>query len=181
VSYMPFFIKALSLALENHPLLNVRVDLQGGEKPQLEYRQRHNIGIAMDTPGGLIVPNIKDVASLGLFEIAEELQRLQRDGAAGRLSNADLKDGTITISNIGNLGGTYLNPVIVTSEVAILALGRAKKIPAFDSEDRVVPTTVVHASWAGDHRVVGGMDLAKMADEWKRLIERPELMLARMR
>uniref|UniRef100_A0A060SX06 Dihydrolipoamide acetyltransferase component of pyruvate dehydrogenase complex n=1 Tax=Blastobotrys adeninivorans TaxID=409370 RepID=A0A060SX06_BLAAD len=180
VSFMPFFIKALSLSLNKYPILNSRVTFQDG-KPMLLHRPVHNIGIAMDTPQGLIVPNIKDVASKSLIEVAGELQRLQQLGAQGKLGPADLKGGTITLSNIGNVGGAYVAPVIVDSEVAIVGLGKSKVLPRYDEEMNVVPQTILNTSWSGDHRVVDGMTMARMVDQWKRYVEHPEKMLVQLR
>ncbi|KAH0544062.1 hypothetical protein FGG08_001680 [Glutinoglossum americanum] len=181
ISFLPFIIKAVSLALEDYPLLNSRVDSAVDSKPLLVMRAQHNIGVAMDTPQGLLVPNIKDVGSKSILEVATELQRLQAAGASGKLSAADLTGGTISVSNIGNLGGTYVAPVIVTSEVAILGIGRAKTVPAFDTTGAVVPRTVVNMSWSADHRVVDGSTMARMANRVKLFTEEPELMIARMR
>lgn len=180
ISYMPFFIKAMSLALQKYPILNARLNTDG-DKPSLVMRLQHNIGVAMDTPAGLIVPNIKNVQNLSVLEIGGELLRLQKAGAAGKLSPADLKGGTITISNIGNIGGRVVSPVVVSSEVAILGIGKAKTSPAFDCHGAVVPKTEMVFSWSADHRVIDGATMARMATLMKEFVEQPELMLARMR
>lgn len=180
LSYMPFFIKAMSLALNEYPLLNSRVSTEG-DKPALINRPSHNIGIAMDTPAGLIVPNIKNVQNLSILEIAAELNRLQKAGSEGKLSPADLKGGTITLSNIGNIGGRVVSPVIVDSEVAILGVGKAQTIPAFDKDMKVVPKTEVGFSWSADHRVVDGATMARMATLMKSYVEAPETMLVKLR
>lgn len=180
ITYMPFIIKAVSQALDTYPLLNSRLDLSG-ETPQLVMRPQHNIGIAMDTPVGLLVPNIKNVRNLSILEIAAELKRLKAAGAEGKLTPADLQGGTITVSNIGNIGGTVVAPVIVASEVAILGMGRARTVPAFDAVGAVIPKTVTNLSWSADHRVVDGATLARMAAMVKAFVEEPELMLARMK
>jgi 2-oxoisovalerate dehydrogenase E2 component (dihydrolipoyl transacylase) len=180
MSFMPFFIKALSLALNKFPILNSRISFENG-KPMLVNRPNHNIGIAMDTPLGLIVPNIKNVQTLSIIEIAQDLSRLQRLGSEGKLSTSDLRDKTITISNIGTVGGTYVSPVIVDSEVAIVGLGKAKKLPRFDEEMNIIPSTIMKASWCGDHRVIDGMTMARMADTWKKYVEEPEKMLIHMK
>jgi 2-oxoisovalerate dehydrogenase E2 component (dihydrolipoyl transacylase) len=98
MTYMPFFIKAASKALDKFPILNVKVD-ESCEK--LTYRKSHKSGVAMDTSNGLVVPNIKNVQKLGLFEVAKELNRLQELGKNGALSLHDLTNGTFTLSNIG--------------------------------------------------------------------------------
>lgn len=184
LTFLPFIIKALSLALTSHPLLNSRVEpAHGPSPPHLIMRSNHNIGIAMDTPQGLLVPNIKNVSSLTIYAIATELKRLQTLGQSGKLTPVDLSGGTITVSNIGTIGGTYVAPLLVDSEVAILGIGRARTIPAFDDkvEGRVVKKEVVNFSWSADHRVVDGASLARMAECVRRYVEEPGSMMARLR
>uniref|UniRef100_A0A4W6FV97 Dihydrolipoamide acetyltransferase component of pyruvate dehydrogenase complex n=2 Tax=Lates calcarifer TaxID=8187 RepID=A0A4W6FV97_LATCA len=121
LSYMPFFIKAASLGLLHFPILNASVD-EGCQN--ITYKASHNIGLAMDTNQGLLVPNVKNVQLLSVFEIAQELNRLQALGSTGQLGTSDLTGGTFTLSNIGSIGGTYAKPVILPPEVAIGALGK---------------------------------------------------------
>jgi 2-oxoisovalerate dehydrogenase E2 component (dihydrolipoyl transacylase) len=180
LTYMPFFIKAMSVALDEYPLLNCRLDFTQ-PKPQLVKRPQHNIGVAMDTPAGLLVPNIKNVKGLNILEVAAELQRLQVAGASGKLSPADLSGGTITLSNIGNIGGTVTAPVIVPSEVAIVGIGRARTVPRFGKQGEVLPQTLVNFSWSADHRVIDGATMARMAALLRDLIQEPERLLARLR
>ncbi|KAI8873041.1 hypothetical protein GQ42DRAFT_160819 [Ramicandelaber brevisporus] len=197
ITYMPLLVKALSVALEDFPILNARV--LGGENVaatgdvsgvQLQYRASHNIGIAMDTPAGLIVPNVKGVQKMTVLEVAAEIQRLQEAGRSGTLQPQDLKDGTITLSNIGIVGGTYLSPVIVRSEVCIGAIGKIQRLPRFEmrrnpvtghNEEVVVPKEILRASWSADHRVIDGATLARFVRTWKELIEKPFGLIARMR
>ncbi|KAJ5679440.1 Lipoamide Acyltransferase [Penicillium macrosclerotiorum] len=181
VTSLPFIVKAVSLALNDFPLLNARVDTSDPNKPKLIMRAKHNIGIAMDTPNGLIVPNIKDVASRSIFDIASEISRLSALGKSGKLGPADLNGTTITVSNIGNIGGTYVAPVIVPTEVAILGVGRTRTIPIFDDEGRVTRGEMVNFSWSADHRVIDGATMARMGNRVKELIEAPELMLLNLR
>jgi 2-oxoisovalerate dehydrogenase E2 component (dihydrolipoyl transacylase) len=182
LTLLPFIIKSVSLSLSQFPLLNSRLDTSS-PVPQLITRPSHNIGIAMDTPLGLLVPNIKSVQNLSILEIAAELQRLQALGAAGKLSPADLRGGTITVSNIGSVGGTVVAPVIVTSEVAILGVGRGRVVPAFDPSDegKLVKKEVVNFSWSADHRVVDGATMARMAARVRELVEEPERLLVMLR
>lgn len=181
ITFLSFVIKAVSLALNEYPILNAKVDTSNPDKPQLIMRPRHNIGIAMDTPQGLIVPNIKDVGSISILDVAQEVSRLSALGKEGKLTPADLSGGTITVSNIGNIGGTYVSPVIVTNEVAILGVGRSRTIPVFDEADQVAKGEVVNFSWSADHRVVDGATMARMASKVKELIESPERMLLSLR
>ncbi|KAG0318176.1 hypothetical protein BGZ99_005822 [Dissophora globulifera] len=186
VSYMPIFIKALSLALEQYPIMNACViDGEEASSAKLKYRAAHNIGVAMDTPNGLLVPNIKNVQSLSVLEIAAELTRLQEAGQRNALSMADLKEGTVSLSNVGMIGGTYLNPVVVTSEVAIAAVGKMQRLPRYkmvtDAEtgklvERVVPQQIVNVSWSADHRVIDGATVARFSEAWKSVVENPFLL-----
>lgn len=182
LSYLPFIIKAVSMALFKHPILNARVDIDPStSKPSLAYRTQHNIGVAMDTPQGLLVPVIKDVANLNVLSIARELVRLQALAHAGKLSPQDMSGGTITVSNIGNIGGTYLSPVVVEREVAILGIGRMRTVPAFDEHDNVVKKEICNFSWSADHRVVDGATLARAAQVVRGIVEEPDVMVMHLR
>ncbi|KAJ5206042.1 Biotin/lipoyl attachment [Penicillium cf. griseofulvum] len=181
ITFLPFVVKAVSQALTEFPILNSKVDTTDPAKPKLVMRAKHNIGIAMDTPNGLIVPNIKDVASRSIFDIAAEVSRLSALGQSGKLSPADLSGGTITVSNIGNIGGTYVSPVIVSSEVAILGVGKTRAVPVFDEDGQVTRGDMVNFSWSADHRVVDGATMARMGNRVKDLVESPELMLLNLR
>lgn len=177
ITFLPFVIKAVSLALNDYPLLNSKIDLSNPDKPKLVMRPLHNIGVAMDTPQGLIVPNIKDVASRSILDIATELSRLSALGKEGKLTPADLSGGTITVSNIGNIGGTYVGPVVIPTEVAILGIGRSKTVPVFDDAGQVTKADLVNFSWSADHRVVDGATMARMATKIREYVESPEIML----
>ena len=126
LSYMPFIVKACSMALLHFPILNSSYNVEAGT---ITYKASHNIGLAMDTPMGLLVPNIKSVQQLSVFDIAQELMRLHHLGLAGKLSTQDLTGGTFSLSNIGSIGGTYAKPVILPPEVAIGALGKIYTVP----------------------------------------------------
>lgn len=181
ITSLAFIIKAVSLALEEYPILNAKVDMSDPATPKLIMRAKHNIGIGMDTPQGLIVPNIKDVSSKSIFEIAAEISRLSALGKEGKLKPSDITGGTITVSNIGNIGGTYLAPVIVPTEVAILGVGRSRVLPVFDAEGQVTKGEMVNFSWSADHRVIDGATMARMASKVKEYVESPDKMLIRLR
>eukprot|EP01136_Pigoraptor_vietnamica_P017627 Opistho-1_new@63056 len=179
LSFMPFFIKAASLALRQFPVLNASVNADCSE---ITYHGDHNIGVAMDTPNGLVVPNIKRCQSLSIFEIASELNRLQAAGAKGQLGAADLTGGTFTLSNIGTVGGTYTKPVIVLPEVAIGALGRMQSLPRFKEDGATVyAAKVVCVSWSADHRVIDGVTMAKFSNAWIGYLENPTSMILDMK
>ncbi|RMZ80414.1 hypothetical protein DV737_g2969, partial [Chaetothyriales sp. CBS 132003] len=181
LTYLPFIIKAVSLALVRYPLLNARLDLTSDpRRPQLQLRSNHNIGIAMDTPAGLVVPVIKSVNARSISSIAQELARLSQLGQAGKLSNQDLSGGTITVSNIGNIGGEVLAPVIVEGQLAIMAVGKVKGVPVFGDDGQVQRAEMAHMSWSADHRVIDGATMARMASVVKGYLEQPGSMLVDM-
>ncbi|OBT58804.1 hypothetical protein VE04_01166 [Pseudogymnoascus sp. 24MN13] len=170
----------MSLAIGRYPILNARVDVGADSKPSLVMRAQHNIGIAMDTPQGLLVPVIKNANALSILSIASELARLQALAKAGKLTTADLTGGTVTLSNIGNIGGTYVAPVIVEKEVAILGIGKRRTIPAFGESGEVVRKEVMNFSWSADHRVVDGATMAKAAEVVRGFVEEPDMMLVHL-
>ena len=112
---MPLILKAASLALGDFPILNSSVS---ADETEITYHGSHNIGVAMDTPGGLLVPNIKNVQALTVEQISDELVRLQAAGAAGKLTQEDQAGTTFSLSNIGAIGGTYASPVIAAPQVS---------------------------------------------------------------
>lgn len=182
LSYLPFIIKAVSMALYQFPILNSRVEIDPAtNKPSVIMRSQHNIGVAMDTPQGLLVPVIKDVGSQNILSIATELVHLQNLAVQGKLTPNDFSGGTITVSNIGNIGGTYLSPVIVEREVAILGIGRMRAVPAFDDNDNVVKKHITNFSWSADHRVVDGATMARAAEVIRRIVEEPDVMVMHLR
>lgn len=173
-SYMPVFIKAASLALHHFPMLNAVVD----EKCEnITYKASHNICFAMDSPDGLIVPNVKNVQNLTIFDIAGELARLIQLGLSGKLGTSDLTGGTFTLSNIGSIGGTYAKPVIFSPQVAIGALGKIQTLPRFNASGVVTPVQIMNVSWSADHRVIDGATLARYSNLWKSYLENPGTMI----
>uniref|UniRef100_A0A8C6M6B7 Dihydrolipoamide acetyltransferase component of pyruvate dehydrogenase complex n=1 Tax=Nothobranchius furzeri TaxID=105023 RepID=A0A8C6M6B7_NOTFU len=174
LSYMPFFIKAASLGLLHFPILNASVD----ESCQnITYKASHNIGLAMDTSQGLLVPNVKNVQLLSVFEIAQELNRLQALGAAGQLGATELSGGTFTLSNIGSIGGTYAKPVILPPEVAIGALGKIQVLPRFDASGELIPAHIMKVSWSADHRIIDGATMCRFSNLWREYLENPACMV----
>lgn len=177
LTLMPFFMKAMALAVQEFPVLNSQLN---DEVTEIHYLPRCNVGMAVDGKAGLMVPNIKGVESLSLLGIADEVARLTEAARSGRVSQEDLKGGTITISNIGALGGTYTAPIINAPEVAIVALGRTQKLPRFDANGQVVERAIMTVSWAGDHRIIDGGTIARFCNRWKGYLESPQTMLLHM-
>jgi 2-oxoisovalerate dehydrogenase E2 component (dihydrolipoyl transacylase) len=178
VSYMPFILKAASLALLQFPQLNAHTN---ADCSTVTHRAQHNLGLAMDTPRGLVVPNIKDVANKSVLEIALDMQRLAKLGAEGKLGREELTGGTFTISNIGTIGGTYLSPILVVPEVVIGALGGLQTLPRYDAQMNVKPTRVMNVSWSADHRVVDGATMARFSKTWQAYLENPASMLLHLK
>uniref|UniRef100_A0AC35U125 Dihydrolipoamide acetyltransferase component of pyruvate dehydrogenase complex n=1 Tax=Rhabditophanes sp. KR3021 TaxID=114890 RepID=A0AC35U125_9BILA len=178
LTYMPLFIKACSLALLKYPSLNAHVDVN---LENVIVKARHNICLAMDTPGGLVVPNIKNCDQKSIFEIAEDLNRLHVAGKKQQISRDDLTGGTFTLSNIGIIGGTYASPLVFAPQVAIGAIGKIQRLPRFDEYDEVYAANLVKVSWAADHRVVDGATMARFSNLMKNFIEKPSLMLANLK
>lgn len=188
--FLPLAIKAASKALEKYPLLNASFD---DVKYETTIWKDHNIGIAMDTPRGLIVPVIKQCQNKSLPELAEELKHLKAsvmDGVGG-LSANDLKGATFTLSNVGAIGGggTYMSPIVTPPQVAIGALGQIRRLPRFVTPSSTDPTqsqTIEEAhicavSWAADHRVVDGATVARFHKSFKEYMEDPIKLLLELR
>ncbi|MBC3767484.1 dihydrolipoyllysine-residue acetyltransferase [Neptunicella marina] len=178
LSFMPFMIKAMSLALEQFPVINAQVN---DDCTELTYFDDHNIGMAVDSKIGLLVPNIKGVQNLSLKEVAIEVNRLIDQARAGRLASADLKGGTISISNVGVIGGTVATPVINKPEAAIVALGKMQKLPRFDANGQVFAANIMHISWSGDHRIIDGATMVRFSNLWRSYLENPLTMLAALK
>jgi 2-oxoisovalerate dehydrogenase E2 component (dihydrolipoyl transacylase) len=182
LTLLPFILKAVSISLNQYPLLNARIDTATDpSRPQMIYRTSHNIGIAMDTAAGLLVPVVKNVGGLSISDIAQEIRRLSELAKAKKLSSADLSGGTITVSNIGSVGGTVVAPVIVEGQVAILGVGKSRAIPIFGKNDSIEKAEVTNFSWSADHRIVDGATMARMGSMVKQFIEEPDKLLVQMR
>jgi 2-oxoisovalerate dehydrogenase E2 component (dihydrolipoyl transacylase) len=177
LTLMPFFMKAMSLAIQQFPIMNSQVNSDCSE---LTYFDDHNIGIAVDSKVGLLVPNIKGCQNKSIVQIAQELTKLTDAAREGRVSPAELKGGTITISNIGAIGGTVATPIINKPEVAIVALGKTQLLPRFNAKGEVEGRSLMQISWSGDHRVIDGGTIARFTNLWKSYLEQPSSMLLSM-
>ncbi|KAI8116393.1 hypothetical protein FF38_14061 [Lucilia cuprina] len=174
LTFMPFCIKAASIALSKYPILNSSLDL---ETESIIYKGAHNISVAIDTPQGLVVPNVKNVQNKNIIEIAQDLNALIERGRKGALTPQDFADGTFSLSNIGVIGGTYTHPCIMAPQVSIGAMGRTKAVPRFNEKNEVVKAYVMNVSWCADHRVIDGVTMASFSNVWKKYLENPALFL----
>lgn len=181
ITPLPIIIKAVSLTFQQYPLINSHLDTTNPNKPQIIVKGSHNIGVAVDSPSGLLVPVVKNVQNHSIASLSIEIQRLSGLARDGKLTSADMTGATFTISNIGSIGGTAVAPVIVGPQVGILGIGRAKVIPAFAKNGELVKREECVFSWSADHRVIDGAYVARAADEVRKCIEGVESMLVRMR
>jgi pyruvate dehydrogenase E2 component (dihydrolipoamide acetyltransferase) len=149
---MPFVLKAVALALRQHPTLNASLDEQ---KSEIVYKQYVNIGVAVDTPRGLVVPVIRNVDQMGVLHIARELTLLSARARSADFKIEELRGGTFTISNLGAVGGTYSTPIINYPEVGILLLGRSRWLLSV-FEGKIEGRLKMPLSLSYDHRVVDG-------------------------
>ena len=156
---MAFLIKACAYALRQLPQFNVSVDMHGHQVYQKKYV---HIGIAVDTPNGLVVPVIRDADKKSLWELAKDCQTLALKGRERKLVPADMQGGCFTISSLGGLGGTAFTPIVNTPEVAILGVSKAQYKPVYDSQNEsFVPRLMLPLSLSYDHRAVNGADAAR--------------------
>ena len=178
LSFMPFFVKAMSLALNEFPVVNSQLNEDATE---ISYFADHNIGFAVDSKIGLLVPNIKRVQDLSLLDIAVQMQDIIEQARAGRVAGEHLKGGTISISNIGAIGGITATPVINKPEAAIVALGKTQKLPRFDDEGNVSAQNIMAVNWSGDHRIIDGATMVRFNSLWMSYLTQPEKMLMHLK
>ena len=157
LTYLPFILKATALALKKHKALNAEMDLEGGK---MIYKKYYNIGIAVDTPRGLIVPVIRDVDRLSIKQLAIEVQNITRKVEENKITLDDMRDGTFSITSYGSIGGKFAFPVINYPQVGILGIGRITEQPVV-REGQVVVGKVLPLSISADHRVVDGAEVSR--------------------
>ncbi|MFW5799393.1 MAG: dihydrolipoamide acetyltransferase family protein, partial [Spirochaetota bacterium] len=173
LSYTAFIIKAVTIALKNHKKLNSRLDL---EKNRIIYNYYYNIGIATDTPAGLMVPVIKDTDKKSIIEISQEINDLVKRAKERKLNIDELRGSTFSITNYGSIAGIYGVPIINYPDVAILGIGRILDKPVV-KDGAVVPGKVLPLSISIDHRIVDGADAARFIKEIMELLADPMIML----
>jgi pyruvate dehydrogenase E2 component (dihydrolipoamide acetyltransferase) len=174
LTLLPFIVKAVVKALKKYPLMNSSLDDDRGE---IIVKKYYNIGIAVDTEMGLVVPNIKDADRKGLFQIAREIGELAKKAREGKLGLNDVRDGTFTITNIGSIGTVIGMPVINPPEAAILGVHRIVVKPMY-VDGEIKPRKVVNLSLSFDHRIIEGAYAARFLALVKRYLEDPILLFA---
>lgn len=174
LTFLPYIVKALVATVRKYPVLNASIDDAAQEIVTKNY---YNIGIATDTDRGLYVPNVKNADAKSIFAIANEINGKAALAHAGELKPADMAQGTITISNIGSVGGTWFTPIINYPEVAILGVGTIATEPVVTKDGEIAVGRMMKLSLSFDHRIVDGATAQKAMNELKRLLADPELML----
>jgi len=175
---MPFLVKALASALKQHPIVNSSIDEAANETVYKEYV---NIGIAVDTEKGLVVPVLRDADRKSIPQIAREIATLAESVRTGSFTVDDLRGGTFTVSNLGAIGGTYSTPIINPPEVAILLVGRSRMLPQWikgeGGEGEFQPRLMMPLSLTYDHRIVDGAAAARFLNEVKGYLANPGRLL----
>jgi pyruvate dehydrogenase E2 component (dihydrolipoamide acetyltransferase) len=171
-----FVIKAVSLSLRQHPVVNASIDMEKGE---LVYKDYVNIGLAVDTARGLVVPVLRNCDEMSIPQIAQAVADTAEKAKNSQYGIEDLRGGTFTISNLGAIGGTYSTPIINWPEVAILLVGRSRKIPVV-RDDRIEARLMMPLSLSYDHRVIDGAAAARFLKEVIGYLESPGRLLLAM-
>lgn len=173
LSYLPFIIKAVALSLKKHKVLNAELDI---ENNRIIYKKYYNIGIAVDTPDGLVVPVIRNADKLSIKEIAIQVNDFSEKAKDKKLKIEDMKEGTFTITNYGSIGGLFAVPIINFPQVGILGTGRISKRPVIKN-DAVVPGTVLPLSISVDHRIVDGGEVTRFLNDVIEYLTSPATMI----
>ncbi len=171
---LPFVIKSIAMALRKHPVLNASIDMENG---QIVYKDYINIGIAVDSERGLVVPSLRDADRKSIPDIARELASIAEKVRDNTFSIEDLRGSTFSISNLGAIGGTYSTPVINVPEVAILLVGRSRKLPVVMDDDQIAARLMMPLSLAYDHRLVDGAAAARFLNEAIGYLKAPSRLL----
>jgi pyruvate dehydrogenase E2 component (dihydrolipoamide acetyltransferase) len=167
VTLLAFLMKAAVSALRAFPEVNASLS---PDKGSLILKRYYNIGIAVDTPGGLVVPVVTDVDRKGVTELSKNLGELSVKARDGKLSAAEMSGGTFTISSLGGIGGTGFTPIVNAPELAILGVVRSKMAPVWDGES-FVPRMMLPLSLSYDHRVIDGALAARFTRHLCSLLE----------
>ena len=170
---LPFVIKSVAMALRDHPAVNASLDMAN---EQIVYKQYIHVGVAVDTERGLVVPSLRNADRLSIPEIARQLATIADNVRTGSFALEDLRGSTFTISNLGAIGGTYSTPIINVPEVAILLVGRSRKIPVVIN-DQIVPRLMMPLSISYDHRLVDGATASRFLNDVIRYLAAPSRLL----
>lgn len=157
VTPLVFIMKAVAKALEQYPRFNSSIS---EDAQRLTLKKYINIGVAVDTPNGLVVPVFKDVNKKGIIELSRELAEVSKKARAGKLTASDMQGGCFTISSLGGIGGTHFTPIVNAPEVAILGVSKSEMTPVWNGKE-FTPRLMLPLSLSYDHRVIDGADGAR--------------------
>ncbi len=174
LSYLPFIIKAAVAALKKFPVVNSSFDEASSE---VVLKRFYNLGLAVATDVGLVVPVIKDVDQKSILEVAQEVNTLAAKARDGKLAPEDVKGGTFSITNIGSLGGLFSFPLINVPEAAILGVHSIKKRPVVMPDDSIEARQMLYLSLSFDHRIIDGAEAAQFTSYLIELLTTPESLL----
>jgi pyruvate dehydrogenase E2 component (dihydrolipoamide acetyltransferase) len=176
LTYLPFFVKAVVATLKRFPTLNASLDDAAKE---LVLKHYYNIGIAVDTDNGLVVPVVHDADHKSIFQIAKEITELAEKARSGKNSLDELKGGTFSLTNIGSVGGLFATPVVNHPEVAIMAVNKLQKRPVVVN-DEIVIRDMMYIALSFDHRVVDGATAAAFNNTIAKYLSDPTLLFMEM-
>lgn len=174
LTYMPFIIKAIVLTLQANPHFNASFS---PETQEVVLKKFYNIGIAVDTPHGLVVPVVKNAHELGLLRLGEQVQLLAEKARERTLSLDEIQGGTFTLTNYGAVGALSGLPVIKHPEAAILGIGTITKKPVVDANDQIVVRQILPITLAFDHRFIDGGQAGRFVNRLRQYLEEPLLLL----
>ena len=166
LTMLAFMIKACVTALRQFPQFNASLDKSG---ENLIVKKYYHIGVAVDTPGGLVVPVVRDADRKGVFDLARELAEISKLAKDGKLKAGDMQGGTFSISSLGGIGGTYFTPIINAPELAILGVSRTAMKPVWNGKT-FVPRLILPLSLSYDHRVIDGAAAARFTTELTKIL-----------
>jgi pyruvate dehydrogenase E2 component (dihydrolipoamide acetyltransferase) len=176
-TYLPFVMKALIATIREFPMFNASID---DEKQEIIYKKYFNLGFAADTPNGLVVPVIKNADQKSLLELSKEILELSKKARDGKLKPDEMKGATITITNIGSVGGTYATPIINHPEVAILGMYKIQDRLYLDSTGAVKNQKIMNYTITADHRLIDGAVAARFLKSFLARIQKPSILMLDM-
>jgi len=176
VTYLPFIMKAMIAAMKEYPMFNASID---DDAQEIVYKKYFNIGFAADTPNGLLVPVVKDADKKTILQLSQEITELGNKAREGKLSLDEMRGATITITNIGSIGGTYATPIINHPEVAILGVYKMTDKPVY-KDGKFRPAKVMNYTVTCDHRLIDGAVAAKFLKSFFARIENPSHLMMDM-
>ncbi|MDN6195014.1 MAG: 2-oxo acid dehydrogenase subunit E2 [Atopostipes suicloacalis] len=174
LTFLPYVVKAVIAMTKKYPVFNASLDDLTDE---IVYKNYHNVGIATDTDNGLFVPVVEDADTKSMFNIADEIIELSQKAQESKLRSEDMSDGSITISNIGSVGGSHFTPIINHPESAIIGIGRIAPKAVVDEDGEIKVAKVMDLSIVVDHRIIDGAVAQQAMNYLKKLLADPELLL----